>query len=249
MLAGFPITVPGVALNRFCSSGQQAIHFAAQAIAAGDHDYVLASGVESMTRVPMGADSGESWKAIYLSMREQHDLIHQGESAERMAEKLCRQKHRAGALHGNLKQSQRDRIIQSFRDQNLRVLVATDIAARGLDIPHIEHIINYDLPQCPEDYIHRIGRTARNGAEGAAVNFLSPEDGKKWKAIHRLLNPNEPAEPSSPRSSEPRRYRGAGRPTGGPDASKPGARAGNGGGRNFRYRGQRTGGPAAQAIA
>jgi acetyl-CoA acetyltransferase family protein len=87
LLAGLPITVPGVALNRFCSSGQQAIHFAAQAIAAGDHDYVLASGVESMTRVPMGADSGDSWKAIYLSMREQHDLIHQGESAERMAEK------------------------------------------------------------------------------------------------------------------------------------------------------------------
>ncbi|MEP7337464.1 MAG: thiolase family protein [Acidobacteriota bacterium] len=87
LLAGLPITVPGVALNRFCSSGQQAIHFAAQAIAAGDHDYVLASGVESMTRVPMGADSGESWQAIYLSMREQHDLIHQGESAERMAEK------------------------------------------------------------------------------------------------------------------------------------------------------------------
>ena len=87
LLAGLPITVPGVALNRFCSSGQQAIHFAAQAIAAGDHDYVLASGVESMTRVPMGADSGDSWKAIYLSMREQHDLIHQGESAERIAEK------------------------------------------------------------------------------------------------------------------------------------------------------------------
>ena len=57
LLAGLPITVPGVALNRFCSSGQQTIHFAAQAIAAGDHDYVLASGVESMTRVPMGADS------------------------------------------------------------------------------------------------------------------------------------------------------------------------------------------------
>jgi acetyl-CoA acyltransferase len=87
LLAGFPISVPGVALNRFCSSGQQAIHFAAQAIAAGDHDYVLASGVESMTRVPMGADSGDSWKAIYLSMRERHDLIHQGESAERIAEK------------------------------------------------------------------------------------------------------------------------------------------------------------------
>jgi acetyl-CoA acetyltransferase family protein len=87
LLAGLPITVPGVTLNRFCSSGQQSIHFAAQAIAAGDHDYVLAAGVESMTRVPMGTDAAPVWKDIYLSMREQYDLIHQGESAERLAEK------------------------------------------------------------------------------------------------------------------------------------------------------------------
>ena len=87
LLAGLPITVPGVTLNRFCSSGQQAIHFAASAIAAGDHHYVLAAGVESMTRVPMGSDGGEVWKKIYLSMREYYDLIHQGESAERLAER------------------------------------------------------------------------------------------------------------------------------------------------------------------
>ncbi len=87
LLAGLPITVPGVTLNRFCSSGQQSVHFAAQAVAAGDHDYVLAAGVESMTRVPMGSDGGDVWKQIYLSMREQYDLIHQGESAERLAER------------------------------------------------------------------------------------------------------------------------------------------------------------------
>jgi acetyl-CoA acyltransferase len=87
LLSGLPITVPGVTLNRFCSSGQQSIHFAAQAVAAGDLDYVLASGVESMTRVPMGSDGGEVWKNIYLAMREHYDLIHQGESAERLAEK------------------------------------------------------------------------------------------------------------------------------------------------------------------
>jgi acetyl-CoA acyltransferase len=87
LLSGLPITVPGVTLNRFCSSGQQSIHFAAQAIAAGDLDYVLASGVESMTRVPMGSDGGEAWKKVYLAMREQYDLIHQGESAERLAER------------------------------------------------------------------------------------------------------------------------------------------------------------------
>jgi len=87
LLAGLPITVPGVTLNRFCSSSQQSIHFAANAIAAGDHHYVLAAGVESMTRVPMGSDGGEVWKQIYQSMREYYDLIHQGESAERLAER------------------------------------------------------------------------------------------------------------------------------------------------------------------
>ena len=87
LLAGFPIEVPGVTLNRFCSSGQQTVHFAAQAIAAGDHNYLIAGGVESMTRCQMGSDGASVWKSIYLSMREQYDLVHQGESAELLAEK------------------------------------------------------------------------------------------------------------------------------------------------------------------
>lgn len=87
LLAGFPIEVPGVTLNRFCSSGQQAIHFAAQAIAAGDHNYIIAGGVESMTRCQMGSDGAAVWKDIYLSMKEQHDLVHQGISAELLADK------------------------------------------------------------------------------------------------------------------------------------------------------------------
>ena len=108
---------------------------------------------------------------------------------ERMAKKLSAIDHRADAIHGDLRQSARDKAISSFRNKQTRILVATDIAARGLDIPHIEHVINYDLPQCPEDYIHRIGRTARAGAEGAAVNLITSQDNKKWKAIQRLLNP------------------------------------------------------------
>lgn len=120
--------------------------------------------------------------------------------ADRMADKLNRRKLSADALHGDLHQRKRERVIQAFRDQQFRILVATDIACRGLDIPHIEHVINYDLPQCPEDYIHRIGRTARNGAEGAAVCLISPQDGDKWKAIHRLLHPGQPA-PHIPRAA------------------------------------------------
>jgi superfamily II DNA/RNA helicase len=69
--------------------------------------------------------------------------------------------------------------------QSYNILVATDIAARGLDIPHIEHVINYDLPQRPEDYIHRIGRTGRAGATGEALNFITKEDRSKWNAIQK----------------------------------------------------------------
>ncbi len=110
---------------------------------------------------------------------------------QRLAEKLQRAGHQADAIHGDLQQRRRDRVIRNFREKEYRILVATDVAARGLDIPHIEHVINYDMPQAPEDYIHRIGRTARAGAEGAAINFLTPEDDAKWRAIHRLIHGKE----------------------------------------------------------
>lgn len=111
--------------------------------------------------------------------------------AERLAIKLSKENQNAEAIHGDLRQSKRERVIANFRNQKYRILVATDIAARGLDIPHIQSVINYDLPQCPEDYIHRIGRTARAGAEGTAINMLTPSDNAKWKAIYKLLNPSE----------------------------------------------------------
>lgn len=114
--------------------------------------------------------------------------------ADKLADKLCDADHQADALHGDLKQNRRDRVIANFRNGKFKILVATDVAARGLDIPHIEHVINYDLPQCPEDYIHRIGRTARAGAEGEAVNLLTPSDNAKWRAIQRLIAPDEKPE-------------------------------------------------------
>ncbi|MHA1539072.1 MAG: DEAD/DEAH box helicase [Alphaproteobacteria bacterium] len=110
--------------------------------------------------------------------------------ADRMATTLRREGHKADALHGDLRQGKRNRVIQDFRNEKYRILVATDVAARGLDIPHIEHVINFDLPQCPEDYIHRIGRTARAGAEGEALSFLSSAETGKWRAIERLMDPN-----------------------------------------------------------
>ena len=122
-------------------------------------------------------------------------------SADRLAERLNKQGHKADTIHGDLHQRKREKVIQAYRGMKFRILVATDIAARGLDIPHIEHVINYDLPQCPEDYIHRIGRTGRNGSEGSAVCLISPDDNLKWRAIHRLLHPNEAA-PHFPRSGD-----------------------------------------------
>ncbi len=86
LLAGFPVTVPGVSLNRMCGSGQQAIHFAAQAVAAGDVDYAIGAGVENMTRVPMFSDLGGGFETLNPELLERYELIHQGESAERIAE-------------------------------------------------------------------------------------------------------------------------------------------------------------------
>lgn len=121
---------------------------------------------------------------------------------EKLAKKLRTAGHAADAIHGDLQQRKRDRVIGDFRDQKFRVLVATDVAARGLDIPHIEHVINYDLPQVAEDYIHRIGRTARAGKKGEAVVFVAPEDGAKWKAIYHLMNPSDKSIKNSDRADD-----------------------------------------------
>lgn len=123
--------------------------------------------------------------------------------ADRLAKKLTTAKHSAQAIHGNLSQNQRTRVIQAFRDKKHRIMVATDVAARGLDIPHIEHVINYDLPQVAEDYIHRIGRTARAGAEGSAVCFITPDDAEMWGEIRFLMNPDEKRVVTGPRQHRP----------------------------------------------
>ena len=109
-------------------------------------------------------------------------------NTDKIAKKLVKEGHSADAIHGDLHQNKRNRVIAAFRSKKYRILVATDVAGRGLDIPHIEHVINYDLPQCPEDYIHRIGRTARAGTKGRALNFVAHSDKNKWNAIDRLLN-------------------------------------------------------------
>ena len=111
-------------------------------------------------------------------------------SSKKIYLKLLKDGQSVNTIHGNIRQNKRINILNKFRNQKFRVLVATDIAARGLDIPHIEHVINYDLPQRTEDYIHRIGRTARAGKKGSALSFISENDKKIWRMISKLINPN-----------------------------------------------------------
>ena len=108
-------------------------------------------------------------------------------STEKLKKRLKKDTVKSLALHGDLRQNKRSRILKDFRDDKFRILIATDIASRGLDVPHIEHVINYDLPQVPEDFIHRIGRTARAGSVGEAVSFVTPNDKKMWKSIEKLM--------------------------------------------------------------
>lgn len=128
----------------------------------------------------------------FLSQIEQREgsiivFIKTKSDADKMAARLRENNHTADAMHGDLRQRQRDRVIRFFKNKKNRIMVATDVAARGLDIPHIEHVINYDLPHCAEDYVHRIGRTARAGANGSALNLVSPDDDRKWKQICKLM--------------------------------------------------------------
>lgn len=93
----------------------------------------------------------------------------------------------AAAIHGNKSQNSRQRVLQSYRDNRLQILVATDLAARGIDVDGVTHVINYDVPNEPESYVHRIGRTGRAGAHGSAVTFVTPDQRKELQAIERLI--------------------------------------------------------------
>lgn len=107
--------------------------------------------------------------------------------ADKLVKWLGTQDIKADAIHGNKSQGQRQRALEDFRKNKTAVLIATDIAARGIDIPGIEIVVNYDLPNVPESYIHRIGRTARAGASGRAISFCAPDEHKQLRDIENLL--------------------------------------------------------------
>ena len=113
---------------------------------------------------------------------------------DRIAKALHRQGFKAKAIHGGRTQGQRQQAIDGFRNGTYKVLVATDVAARGLDIEGITHVVNYDIPKCSDDYIHRIGRTARANADGDAITFVSPDDSEALGRIERALGKRLPRE-------------------------------------------------------
>ncbi len=129
--------------------------------------------------------TSQNWRQVLVFTRTKH-------GANRLAEKLANDGIKADAIHGNKSQGARTRALAGFKDGSIRVLVATDIAARGLDIDQLPHVVNFELPNVPEDYVHRIGRTGRAGCEGEAVSLVCIDEHKLLLDIERLIRRNLP---------------------------------------------------------
>jgi ATP-dependent RNA helicase RhlE len=121
--------------------------------------------------------------------------------ANRIAEHLVKQHVGAEAIHGNKSQGARERALANFKAGKIRVLVATDIAARGIDIDDVTHVVNYDVPEVPETYVHRIGRTARAGASGMALTFVEADERADWRNIIKLTRQDIPVVEGHPYES------------------------------------------------
>jgi ATP-dependent RNA helicase RhlE len=121
-----------------------------------------------------------NWFQVLIFTRTKH-------GANRLTQQLEGAGIRAAAIHGNKSQGARVRALADFKDNRVTALVATEVAARGLDIKELPHVVNYELPNVPEDYVHRIGRTARAGATGQAVSLVSPDEAPLLRDIERLL--------------------------------------------------------------
>ncbi len=123
-------------------------------------------------------------------------------------------------IHGGRTQGQRNRAIKNFRSGQARILCATDVAARGIDIPEVQHVINFDLPMAKEDYVHRIGRTGRNGASGEALSFVTPQEYGDWNDIARKYQIEGVFIEGQARRNKPAFSRGSSRGKG-PGPSRP----------------------------
>ena len=171
--------------------------------------FVDKAGKPSKLREVLGRDD-ESLTLVFA--RTKH-------GAERLMKGLVADGYNAASIHGNKSQGQRDRAIKAFRDGDINVLVATDVAARGIDIPGVAYVVNYDLPEVPDNYVHRIGRTARAGREGEAIAFCAPDEADLLRQIQKLMKIDIPVAsgeaPTELTEGGPRRRRGGGGGNGG----------------------------------
>lgn len=176
-----------------------------------------------------------NWSQVLVFTRTKH-------RANRLSEKLTKSGISSAAIHGNKSQSARTKALDNFKEGNVRVLVATDSAARGLDIPLLPHVVNYELPNVPEDYVHRIGRTGRAGASGEAISLVAADETSYLRGIERLLeekiplaiiNGFEPDPNASTEPIKPERFGGGGRNSR-PGGDRSGGGRSSGGGNRDR---------------
>ncbi len=159
-------------------------------VAKGSDDSPTVDLVEQCYLSVRQSDKGDL--LIKLLEGEDADLAIVFTRTKHGAEKLTKKLHAAGIdvreIHGNLNQTQRTRVMKGFRDSKFKVLVATDLASRGIDVSGVSHIVNFDIPEDPEAYVHRIGRTARMGRQGKAFLFVTPEQGGELTRVESLIN-------------------------------------------------------------
>ncbi len=160
-----PIQIDVAPRNEPTENVQQSVYF----VAKEDKRYLLARLIKK-----------SNWYQALVFTRTKY-------GADRLARQLTKMGVVADAIHGNKSQNARTRVLRKFKEGNLSVLVATDIAARGLDIEGLPYVVNYELPNIPEDYVHRIGRTGRAGEKGEAISLVAPEDKKLLKNIEKML--------------------------------------------------------------
>ena len=160
--------------------------------------------------------------------------------ANALVRKLDRDGIKAVAIHGNKTQNARQKALTAFRNNDIGVLVATDVAARGIDIDGVSHVVNYDMPVEPESYVHRIGRTGRAGADGIAISYCTGDERDELRAIESLIGKKIPVENPEEQfeapSGKPKRGGGGGRRSGGGRSGGQqgrGSKPQSGGGRSF----------------
>jgi ATP-dependent RNA helicase RhlE len=218
-----PVSVEVGQRNAAAEKIEQAVYFADKGQKRGALSWLIGSG---------------NWRQVLVFTRTKH-------GANRLAEQLVDDGLSATAIHGNKSQGARTRALADFKRGAVRVLVATDIAARGLDIDQLPHVVNYDLPEVPEHYVHRIGRTGRAGNEGIAISLVAHDERPLLKQVERLLGlqlPVRQLDGYAPREQRPQPRHDGQRPPQQGEARRHDGRQGHGGQRRQGNHGHRHGG-------